>query len=93
MTVAELVDYAGVAVFAISGALAAARRGLDLLGVIVIATVTAIGGGTVRDVLLDRQVFWIVHQTYLWVILAAAIAWNLQLPVYGIDRGDRPPVA
>lgn len=73
MTIAEFVDYAGVAVFAVSGALAAARRGLDLLGVIVIATVTAIGGGTVRDVLLDRQVFWIVHQTYLWVILAAAI--------------------
>lgn len=79
MTVAELVDYAGVAVFAVSGALAAARRGLDLLGVIVIAMVTAIGGGTVRDVLLDRQVFWIAHPTYLWVILAAAIgtiAWT-----------------
>ena len=74
MTIAEWVDYAGVAVFAVSGALAAARRGLDLLGVIVLATVTAIGGGTVRDILLDRQVFWIVQQTYLWVILAAAIA-------------------
>lgn len=73
MTIAEFVDYAGVAVFAVSGALAAARRGLDLLGVIVIATVTAIGGGTVRDVLLDRQVFWIAQQAYLWVILAAAI--------------------
>ena len=73
MTVSELVDYFGVAVFAISCALAAARRGLDLLGVIVIATVTAIGGGTLRDILLDRQVFWIVQSTYLWVILAAAI--------------------
>jgi uncharacterized membrane protein YeiH len=79
VTAAELADYAGVAVFAVSGALAAARRGLDLLGVIVIAMVTAIGGGTVRDVLLDRQVFWIAHSTHLWVILAAAlgtIAWT-----------------
>jgi uncharacterized membrane protein YeiH len=79
LSVAEIVDYAGVAVFAVSGALAAARRGLDLLGVIVIAMVTAIGGGTVRDVLLDRQVFWIVHSAYLWVILAAAfgtIVWT-----------------
>ena len=73
LSLAEVVDYAGVFVFAVSGALAAARRGLDLLGVIVIAMVTAIGGGTVRDVLLDRSVFWIVHPTYLWVILAAAI--------------------
>ena len=49
-----LIDLAGVAVFAISGALAAGRKNLDLLGVLVIATVTAMGGGTLRDLLLDR---------------------------------------
>jgi uncharacterized membrane protein YeiH len=70
----ELIDYAGVAVFAISGALAAARKNLDLLGVVVIATVTAIGGGTLRDVLLNRDVFWIVQPGHLYVILVAAIA-------------------
>lgn len=69
----ELLEYVGVAVFAISGALAAARKNLDVLGVVVIATVTAIGGGTLRDVLLDRQVFWIAQHTYLWVILGAAL--------------------
>ena len=69
----ELIDYAGVAVFAASGALAAARKSLDLLGVVVIATVTAIGGGTLRDVLLDRVVFWVAHPTYLYVTLAAAL--------------------
>ncbi len=69
----EFLDYAGVAVFAISGALAAARKNLDLLGVVVIATVTAIGGGTLRDVLLNRQVFWIAQPIYLWVILGAAL--------------------
>jgi len=70
----ELIDYAGVAVFAASGALAAARKSLDVLGVIVIATVTAIGGGTMRDLLLARPVFWTQHPTYLYVILFAALA-------------------
>lgn len=73
MTLA-LLEYLGVAVFAISGALAAARKNLDLLGVVVIATVTAIGGGTLRDVLLDRPVFWIAQPAYLYVIFGAALA-------------------
>lgn len=68
-----LLDLVGVAVFAISGAIAAGRKSFDLLGVALVATVTAIGGGTVRDVLLDRHpVFWIADPTYLLVILAAA---------------------
>jgi uncharacterized membrane protein YeiH len=68
-----LLDLIGVAVFAVSGALVAGRKHLDLLGVAVIATVTAIGGGTIRDVLLDRHpVFWISDPTYLLVILLAA---------------------
>jgi uncharacterized membrane protein YeiH len=62
----------GVAVFAISGALAAGRKGLDWLGVAVIAVVTAIGGGTLRDLLLERHpIFWIADPTYLVVCLAA----------------------
>ena len=68
-----LLDLAGVAVFAVSGALAAGRKRFDLLGVAVIAIVTAIGGGTTRDILLNRHpVFWIKDPTYLLVILAAA---------------------
>lgn len=67
-----LLDLIGVAVFAVSGAIAAGRKRFDLLGVVVIATVTAIGGGTTRDLLLDRHpVFWIRDPTYLLVILAA----------------------
>jgi len=70
----RILEMLGVAVFAISGALAAGRKSLDLVGVIVTATVTAIGGGTLRDVLLDRHpVFWIGDTTYLWVIFAAAL--------------------
>src|SRR5580698_6749849 len=67
-------DLAGVAVFAISGALAGLHRGLDLLGVVVLASVTAIGGGTLRDVLLARTpVFWTANPAYLYVILVAAL--------------------
>jgi len=70
----HLLDLLGVAVFAVSGVLAAGRKSLDLFGVLVIATLTAIGGGTVRDLLLDRHpIFWIAEPTYLIVISAAAL--------------------
>jgi len=81
-----LFDLAGVAVAAASGALAAGRRRLDLLGVVVVATVTAIGGGTIRDVLLDRHpVFWIADSDYLIVILASAAL------IMGYTRFRAPP--
>jgi uncharacterized membrane protein YeiH len=73
-TLLRLTDLLGVSVFAISGALAAGRKSLDLLGVVVIATVTAIGGGTTRDVLLDRHpVFWVADPAYLIVVTLAAL--------------------
>jgi len=74
MTILHLIELLGVAVFAVSGALAAGRRSLDLLGVVVIATVTATGGGTLRDLLLDRSpVFWIADTTYIYASIAAAL--------------------
>jgi uncharacterized membrane protein YeiH len=64
----------GVAVFAVSGVLAAGRKGLDALGVAVIAVVTAVGGGTLRDLLLNRHpIFWIADTTPLWVIFGATV--------------------
>ena len=69
----RLFDLAGVAVVAASGALAAGRKRLDLFGVCVIAVVTAIGGGTLRDVLLARRVFWVGDSLYLPVMLAATL--------------------
>ena len=67
-------DLIGVAVFAISGALAAGRKRLDLLGVVVLGLVTAVGGGTIRDVLLDRHpIFWLADSTYVLVIAAASL--------------------
>jgi len=74
MTLLHGIELLGVAVFAVSGALAAGRRHFDLLGVVVIAAVTACGGGTLRDVLLDRHpVFWIADTTYVYVSLVAAL--------------------
>lgn len=67
-------DLFGTAVFAFSGALMAGRYKLDPFGVMVLATVTAIGGGTIRDVVIGATpVFWVVKPIYLWVILATSI--------------------
>ena len=69
---------AGSAVFAASGVLAAGRRNLDWIGALVLAMVTATGGGTLRDMLMDRPIFWISDTNYLYAALGAAgatIAW------------------
>ena len=67
-TVLYALDLFGVAVFAVSGSLAAGRKGMDILGVVVLGIVTALGGGTLRDVLLDSgPVFWIQNPFYLLV--------------------------
>jgi uncharacterized membrane protein YeiH len=69
-----LLDLFGVAVFAISGALSAGRKGMDFLGVVVVAAFTAIGGGTLRDIILDRHpIFWIADPVVLYVIGGAAL--------------------
>jgi uncharacterized membrane protein YeiH len=66
-------DLLGVGVFAVSGTLMAYRKNMDGFGVLVLAAVTAIGGGTVRDVILDLPVFWIVDQSFLIASFVAAI--------------------
>jgi uncharacterized membrane protein YeiH len=80
-------DLVGVAVSAMSGALAAGRKQFDLLGALVIGMATAVGGGTLRDLLLGRTpVFWVKDPTYVWVILGA-VAFTLVLTRY-----RRPPL-
>lgn len=78
-------DLAGVAVFAASGVLATRDRELDLFGVIFVATLTAIGGGTLRDLLLGHHpIFWVVDYWYVITILLSALATVLYLAL-------RPP--
>nr|WP_166363573.1 TRIC cation channel family protein [Pseudomonas akapageensis] len=63
----------GTAVFAITGVLAIQKVGVDLFGAIVLGIITAIGGGTIRDLLLDLPIFWIADFNYIWVALFAAL--------------------
>jgi uncharacterized membrane protein YeiH len=86
MSILFVLNLLGAAVFAVSGVLAAGRKSLDLLGVLVIAIVTAIGGGTIRDLLLDRHpIFWFHETEHLLVIVTASLLTLLYL------RFRRPP--
>lgn len=71
MSISESLDLIAVFIFAMTGALAASRAQLDLVGFVFIACLTAVGGGTIRDVILDRAVFWVDDPRF---ILIAAIA-------------------
>lgn len=74
MSVFDLLDYIGTAVFAISGALAAMRHKFDTFGVLILASVTAIGGGSLRDVLIgNTPVNWMIHWEYLIIIFCATL--------------------
>lgn len=68
-----LVDYASVLVFAVTGALVASRAQLDIIGFCFLACLTALGGGTIRDLLLDRVPLWIADPVYLLVGCVTAI--------------------
>lgn len=80
-------DLFGVFVFALSGALAADRRGMDLFGFVAIALLPAIGGGTIRDLVLDAPVFWVGNPIYLWLVVAAALLTYVAAPA--IQRVER----
>lgn len=67
------VDILGVIVFATSGALVASRKEMDLIGFALMACLTGVGGGTLRDVLLSRDVFWIVDPLPVWISLVVAV--------------------
>ena len=66
-------DYAGVAVFAATGALAASRKQLDIIGFLFFAGLTGIGGGTIRDLVLGAPVFWVQNHDYLLVCASMAV--------------------
>jgi len=59
--------------FAVTGVLAIANRGVDLFGVLVLGLITAIGGGTIRDIILEAPVFWSENQIYVWLALGASV--------------------
>ena len=72
----QLLDYFGIAVFAISGALLAAEKKQTLVTFIFFAVVTGVGGGTLRDLLIGAPVFWVhTNATLAICIIAALIVW------------------
>ncbi len=73
MTWLALVDYAAVFIFALTGALTASRSQLDPVGFMFLACLVGVGGGTLRDLLLDRPIFWMATPGYILVGCAAAI--------------------
>ena len=70
----QALEVIGILAFAVSGIIEAARKKLDIVGFAMVSFLTAFGGGTVRDVLLDRRpFFWVENQAWTWVLLAICI--------------------
>lgn len=80
-------DLFGVAVFAVSGSLVAGRKRMDIFGVLVLALVTALGGGTLRDLLLDSgPIFWIDNLSYVLVVVAISILTFIAVRLLPVPR-------
>lgn len=73
MDVLFFIDILGTFAFAISGALTAMKKQMDPFGIFIIAIVTALGGGTLRDLLIDGPIIWMRDLTYLYVIIFATV--------------------
>ncbi|WP_417353658.1 trimeric intracellular cation channel family protein [Flavobacterium alkalisoli] len=68
-----IIDYVGTFVFAVTGASIAVKSKFDFFGMLFLAFLTAVGGGTVRDLIISQKVFWTVNPTYLYLIFIAAL--------------------
>ncbi|WP_112324306.1 trimeric intracellular cation channel family protein [Oceanibium sediminis] len=73
MTLIEALDYLGVALFGATGALAASRNQLDVIGFLFLSSVTGIGGGTARDLILDVPVFWVERPMYVLICAVVGV--------------------
>lgn len=73
MSLFVIIDILGTLAFAVSGALTAMKKQMDLFGIFIIAFVTSVGGGTLRDVLIDANVAWMRDLTFVYVIIGATI--------------------
>ena len=78
-----VIEVVATLAFALSGVIEGARKRLDAVGICVVAGLAAFGGGTVRDVLLDRRpLFWMQHPGWIWVLRMAALWRNWRLPAW-----------
>lgn len=73
-TLLQVIETLGIVAFAFSGFVEARRKDMDLVGVFTVAFITAFGGGTLRDLLLDRRpLFWVEHQEYSLLVFALTL--------------------
>lgn len=69
-----VIEFAATLAFALSGFIEATCRKMDVVGVLAVAFITAFGGGTVRDILLDRRpFFWVEHPVHVWLIFGLSL--------------------
>jgi uncharacterized membrane protein YeiH len=80
-TIQPILEYLGTIAFAITGALVAGRKRMDIGGVLVLGAIVSVGGGTVRDLLVQRTVFWVDDPSFLAVGVASAA---LSIPLFRI---------
>lgn len=73
ISIYQILDSVGLLAFALSGGLVAARKRLDILGFAVLALMPAVGGGTVRDLVLGEPVFWIIDTRPIWITAVAVL--------------------
>lgn len=88
-TLRAVFEYTGTVAFAISGAVAAGRKRMDLVGAVVLACMVAVGGGTLRDLLLNVPVFWMASPSYLIVGAVTGLAVAILARWHPPDRLDR----
>jgi uncharacterized membrane protein YeiH len=81
-TFITFLDYLGISVFAVTGALVASRKQMDIVGFAMLASATGIGGGTLRDLLLGLPVFWVQKPAYVAIclIVAAIVFFTAHIP-------------
>src|ERR687898_1906343 len=77
----HLFDILAAVVFAVSGALVPSRKGMDVVGFMWLAVITGVGGGTVRDLILDVPVFWVQNPAYVSACLLTAVAMHFVAPL------------
>jgi len=83
----QMLDYLGVAVFAVTGGIMASRKQLDFIAFLFFATLTGIGGGTLRDLLLGVPVFWVENEAYLLVCLVVSVVvWFFADWIEGLNK-------
>ena len=80
------IGMAATVAFAVTAVLAVADRGVDIFGATVLGVITAVGGGTVRDVILDVPVFWAADLSYIWCAVAASLAAFWAKPLFSRHR-------